>query len=158
MKKQEWPFLLIGLVLVADWATKRWARLSLKAVGQVEAIPGVLGFRYVQNTGAAFSLLAGGGATWLLAIVSLLLSVAAIAYLIRRPDADKCLRVALSLIAAGGLGNMVDRVALGYVVDFLELLFVRFAVFNLADVAITLGALLIVVSLLRPGGNAHVAR
>ena len=105
-----------------------------------EVLPGILQFTYVKNTGAAFSAFSGKTA-WVTA-VSVILVLLVLGYLAFGKNVHKCTRLGLWLIVAGGLGNLYDRLALGYVVDFIEVLFVRFAIFNFADVCICCGAVL----------------
>ena len=110
-------------------------------------VEGFLGLTYFHNTGAAFGLL--GNFTWgrwaLTAFVILAL-MGIIWYFNRLPSEKKMwlLRVPLVLIFAGGLGNLIDRVRLGFVVDMLEFLFINFAIFNLADVFVTTGIFLLI--------------
>lgn len=118
-------------VLVLDQLSK-WVLRDANRV----LIPGVLGLHGMRNTGAAFGMLAGR--PWLLAAVALLVAALLLYYLWKeRPGG--LFAVGLALVAAGALGNAVDRVLWGHVIDFVELLFVRFAVFNVADIAVTVG-------------------
>ncbi|MBQ8506424.1 MAG: signal peptidase II [Clostridia bacterium] len=122
--------------------------------GAVTAIPGVLSWTFVKNTGAAFGILAGN---WLLPLITFALMAVLLIWLLRHPDAPRLLRAGLWIIIGGGLGNLYDRLAYGYVIDFIRLDFVNFAVFNPADVFVCLGAALAVVSVLlseRRKGNA----
>ena len=139
MRKWMW---IAGAVFAADRLTK------IVAEGAHEAfpiIPGVIGYRYARNTGMAFSLLSGR--PWLLGIFSALILI--IGWRILRTfRLDGLTRVASMLILGGALGNMVDRFFTGYVVDMIEFLFMDFAVFNVADAALTTGCALLAVSLL----------
>ena len=137
IKRMLWGAYLAPLALVIDRATKVWAR---KADLPREVLPGILQFTYVKNTGAAFSAFSGRTA-WVTA-VSVILVLLVLGYLAFGKNVHKCTRLGLWLIVAGGLGHLYDRLALGYVVDFIEVLFVRFAIFNFADVCICCGALL----------------
>jgi len=130
------------LLIVADRLTKFWAEgwLLKRHGGALEVIPGLVRLRYARNTGVAFSMLAGG--RWLIVALNALLIAAIIAYLAAKKPASRLLRVGLCMVIAGGIGNMTDRIALGYVIDFIELTFVRFAVFNAADICVTAGAAL----------------
>ena len=111
-------------------------------------LPGIAAIRHTQNTGMAFSMLSGSGA--LLTVFSALLIGALVGWLIARPASQsKLLRTGLWMVAGGGLGNLYDRIVYGHVTDFIELLFVRFAIFNLADVFICLGAFIAALALLR---------
>ncbi len=127
-------FPLAILVVALDRATKLWSlTLSRPAV----AIPGVLNFRSVRNDGAAFGLLAGRAS--LISIEVLLFCAGVLFALLRYPEMPKYARAGLWLVLAGGLSNLYDRLRYGHVIDFLEFDFVRFPVFNVADVAIVLG-------------------
>lgn len=104
----------------------------------ISLIPGVIRLRRTVNTGMAFSMFSGQ--TLMLALVSALLVAGLIAWMIVRPDLSRLLRTGLWLVVGGGLGNLWDRIVYGAVIDFIEPTFVRFAVFNLADVFICVGA------------------
>ena len=138
--------LLIGLLIGADQLLKQWAERSLGS-GRVLQADGFMGLRYVRNTGAAFSILSGRTVVlvWGTGIVLLGLTV----YLLLGRSKNRLLDAALLLVIAGGAGNLIDRVRLGYVIDYIEPLFVDFAVFNFADCLITVGAALMVVWAIR---------
>ena len=103
-------------------------------------VPGVVNLRPVENRGMAFSLLSGQ--TLALTLVTAALIAALAGWLIARPESPRLLRAGLWLIVGGGLGNLYDRLTRGGVADFIELAFVRFAVFNVADICICVGAAL----------------
>ncbi len=103
-------------------------------------IPGVVNLRPVENRGMAFSMLSGQ--TLALTLVTAALIAALAGWLIARPESPRLLRAGLWLIVGGGLGNLYDRLTRGGVADFIELAFVRFAVFNVADICICVGAAL----------------
>ena len=131
------------LVLALDRISKELAA-GLPGDGIV-LIPGVLGLRYAQNTGAAFSLLAGQPR--LLGILSLAVIAAGFLWLRKKPLAAFPL-AALALMAGGAAGNMIDRLVRGYVPDMIEALFVNFPVFNVADSCLTVGCGMLMISLL----------
>lgn len=134
-------------VLAADRITKELAPGIPE--GGVTLIPGVLGLRYAENRGIAFSLLSG--APRLLGVLSLALIAAGFLWL-RKKELKPFPLFALALMAGGAAGNMIDRLVRGYVPDMIEALFVRFPVFNIADAALTAGCVLVMASLLfRPG-------
>ena len=137
VKRMLWGAYLVPLALAVDRVTKVWAR---KADLPREVLPGVLGFTYVKNTGAAFSAFSGKTA-WVTA-VSVILVLLVLGSLAFGKKVHKGTRLGLWPIGAGGLGNLYDRLALGYVVDFIEVLFVRFAIFNFADICVCCGAVL----------------
>ncbi len=136
--KRGFSALLLAVAVVAlDRATKHWAMRTLAQ--PVVAIEGVLRWRYCENTGAAFSALSGSG-TVVLVLSAVLLAVLA-AYLLFRPRIPWGAQLCLWAVVAGGASNLFDRLAWGFVVDFIEPLFVSFAVFNVADCFIVLGVL-----------------
>ncbi len=156
MKKIDWKrsiWLGAALVLLlVDVLVKTWASRSLKPIGELPIWDGVIGFRYAENTGAAFSALSG--ATGLLSAVSLIVCLAVAGVLMCWRDSSRMMNLCLTLILAGGVGNLIDRMRLGYVVDMFEFQFMQFAVFNVADVYITVGAALLFLVLML-GGDKH---
>ncbi len=119
----------------------------LQPIGSYTLIDGVLGLTYVENDGAAFSLLAGKQ-TFLIIATSLALLL--IGYmLIKTKPQQKMQWISLVFIFSGGVGNLIDRIARNYVVDYIELLFMRFAVFNFADCLVTVGFTLLLISFVR---------
>lgn len=138
--------LFMVCILGADQLTKALTRANIPYGEKAALLPGVVGLTYVRNTGAAFSIL--GGARWFfLALVVVFFAV--IALLIRRKVLSAPFELwCLAAIGGGALGNAVDRAISGEVTDMIELQFVRFAVFNVADIFITCGAVLLVVYML----------
>ena len=134
-----WQWML--LAVTADRITKALVRRSV-LTGTL--IPGVVSFRSVRNTGMAFSMLSGH--FWLLTVFTALVIAGIVGFLFMKPDENGLLRAGLWLIAGGGLGNLYDRLTLGSVIDFIRLDFVRFAIFNAADVCICVGAALVLLS------------
>jgi len=152
--KKLLPAGLIALaVLAADRLGKRWAAAALAPDGSAEAIRGILGWRYAENTGVAFSFLAGSGPA--VCVLTALIIAAALLWLLRHPRCGAWMRVGLTLLIAGGLGNLYDRVMYGFVIDFIEALFVRFAVFNVADVAVVSGVICLMIGVLKSEGKAR---
>ena len=145
-------FLTGALVLALDRVSKAWA--SGPSLSEpIQAIPGVLGWRYARNTGAAFSALQNAGA--FLWIPTAAIIAAALVWIIRHPACGGWMKAALTLLIAGGMGNLYDRVAYGYVIDFIELLFVRFAIFNIADIAVVSGVGCLMIGILKMEGKAR---
>jgi signal peptidase II len=148
--------LIAPVILAIDRLTKYWAtRAAADAAGGVFAIwPGFIGFRYAQNTGMAFNFLAGQQ----MAVVAITVALVIISLLIVIfiNSLSTGLRVGFILMSAGGIGNIIDRLAYGYVIDFIEFLFVDFAIFNIADIFITMGAATVTFMLLTGRDlNAH---
>lgn len=140
-----------ALVIVSDQLSKLWIT-SHFAFGERLAILSVFDLILVYNTGAAFSFLhdAGGMQRWLFSFVAIAASVW-IAWLLRRHAAETLFALALSLILGGALGNLIDRLAYGHVVDFLLFHWNEhyFPAFNIADSAITVGAALLILDSFR---------
>ena len=135
----------LGVVAVDQW-TKYLVVENIALWERVEGLPGIFRLTYVQNTGAAFSSLEG--MRWLFVVIFLLLTAALLYERFRKPmPFTKFERWCIAAVYAGGLGNMIDRVRLGYVVDMVELEFVKFAVFNVADCFITCGGIALLISL-----------
>lgn len=137
---------LVLPALALDRVTKLVAQRALAPYGVREAIEGIVSWAYTRNEGAAFSLLSGRNIFLILLTAALVAGIAV--YLIRRPLCPRLERAGLWLVAAGGLGNLWDRLVYGYVIDFIRLDFVRFAVFNLADMFVCAGAALVLISVL----------
>ena len=146
---------LSTLVIVLDQLSKAWI-ISRFAYGETMHVTGVFDLVLAHNTGAAFSFLhdAGGMQRWLFSIIAVIASVW-IVWLLRRHSAQALFSLALSLILGGALGNLIDRIAYGYVVDFLHFHWNEhyFPAFNLADSAITCGAFLLILDSFR--GHKH---
>lgn len=143
-------YLLMALfaagIVVADQVTKYLTVANIPLYGQVDAIPGLFHFTYVQNTGAAFSSFSG--MQWLFALVFVAFAVFIVwEFSKKRWPFTSLERWCIVGIFAGGLGNMIDRLRFGYVVDMIEVDFMRFAVFNVADCFITCGCILLMVHL-----------
>lgn len=131
-------FAVMAGVVLADQLTKLWCVKELVHVGaSYKLIPGVLHFTYVQNRGAGMGILEDH--RWVFMSVSCVAIVLIFAYILWKRPADKLFLTALSLIAGGGVGNMIDRVALGYVVDMINVELIDFYVFNVADCAVCIG-------------------
>lgn len=137
--------LIIGLLTVAlDQLTKLICIKSLEVGESVKVIPGVLNFTYIRNEGAAFGSLSES--RWVFMIASVILIAAIIGYVIYDKTLKNSMVVCLSMIAGGGVGNMIDRIALGYVVDFIDIKFLPFWkwIFNVADSFVCVGAALLI--------------
>lgn len=143
MKRKGWPWWIALAVIAADRVTKELAPGI--APGGRELIPGVIGLRYAENRGIAFSLLSG--APWALGVVSLLIIVGMFLYL-RGKQVPRLSRIGLMLMLGGAAGNMFDRLFRGFVPDMIEFLFMNFAVFNVADACLCTGCGLVILRLL----------
>ena len=143
-------FLLMSLFAFGIVALDQWTKFlvleNIPLYGHVDAIPGLFHLTYVQNTGAAFSAFAG--AQWLFALIFVVLTVAIfLEYFWKRQPFTTAERWLIAAIYGGGVGNMIDRLRFGYVVDMINLDFMNFAVFNVADCFITCGCILLLIHL-----------
>ena len=153
MATPKWCWWLSGTVVALDQATKHLAETLLATHQPVPVLPS-FNLTLTYNTGAAFSFLAGadGWQRWFFLGLGMAVSVGLIAWLWRLKPESSWLAVALALILAGAVGNLIDRAWLGQVIDFIQVYYDRwyFPVFNVADISINIGAALLVMdSLLR---------
>lgn len=150
-------YLVAALVLVLDWWTKSLAS-SLLDYGVPRVITPLFNLTLLHNRGAAFSLLseAGGWQHWLLGGIALAVSVAIVVALRRLPRTALWQGFGLALVLGGAVGNLGDRLRLGYVVDFIQVHYqdLYWPAFNIADSAITVGAALLILDALRNRASA----
>ena len=139
--------LFAALIVVADQITKYLTVALIPLYSRVDFIPGLLSFTYVQNTGAAWSMFEG--MQWMFALIFLVLTAAVLYEYFKSPlPFSTYERWCIAAIYGGGLGNMIDRVRLGYVIDMIKTDFMVFPVFNVADCFITCGCFAMIFSLL----------
>lgn len=136
-----------ALLIGADQFFKYLAVRYLAPVGAIPFIPGVLEWRYTENTGAAFNILSGYQVV-LIVVTGIALLIGAFILLFKRPK-DKLMLIAIIMIFSGGVGNLIDRIANGFVVDYIRVLFVNFAIFNFADCLVVVGFGLLVIAIIR---------
>ena len=129
-----------AVVVALDQYTKFLTVANIALYQDVPFLPGFLNFTYVRNTGAAFSSFEG--MQWLFALVFAVFTVMILWEYFRKPmPFRKHERLLIAAIYGGGLGNMIDRIRMGYVVDMIETTFIEFPVFNVADIFITCGCI-----------------
>ena len=137
-----WYAIVAILILIADQGLKYWVTLNIPLdTGHVTLIPGVLELTNIHNNGAAFSMLEHAP-HWIFIIFTLVFAAIAVFCLRRNVVHGKVGRWSVVLVLAGAVGNCIDRILSGYVVDMFNFLFMRFAVFNLADIFVVIGVLL----------------
>ena len=135
--------LFAAAAVILDQLTKYLTVAHIPLEGHMDFIPGFLGLTYFQNDGAAWSMLEGQ--QWLFAIIFLLFTVGVIwEYKKKYFPFTRFERWCIAAIYAGGLGNMIDRVRLGYVVDMIQTEFIDFPIFNVADSFITCGCIALI--------------
>ena len=130
---------LVAALIALDQAVKYLVRTNIQSGQVIEFIPRLLGLTYVQNTGAAFSLLSEH--TWLLTLISAVVSVAIAAALVKNVVRHPFGKLTLAVILAGAVGNLIDRALFGFVTDMFKTLFMTFAVFNVADICVVCGGI-----------------
>ena len=140
---QAVSLVVIAVLTAIDQLTKYAVIATVKVDGPKEFLFGLFQLRYVENTGAAFSSFSDN--TQLLTVFTVIILAVCLLLLLTKKLKPLFLNICLLLVISGGLGNVIDRIMYGYVVDFIEPLFVNFAVFNFADCCITVGAALIII-------------
>ena len=140
----KWLWLSV-LVIILDQASKQVVIASMRLYESIAVAP-FFNLTYVQNTGAAFSFLsdAGGWQRWFFSVLALVISIVLAVWLARLKDNETLLAISLALILGGAIGNLIDRVRYGYVIDFLDVYYQswHWPAFNVADSAISLGVVL----------------
>ena len=144
--------LLAAIVLILDQGTKMWAADALSSHPLV-LIPGALELTYLENRGAVWGLMQGWRIVFLVATF-VFLTVIVWFYIRKRKDMTVLTRVILSLLFSGAIGNLIDRIILGYVRDMIYFRLINFPVFNVADSAITVAAFLLIIETFFVKGRA----
>ena len=153
MKKRGIVAVIVLLLIGLDQLVKNYVVQQIP-LGEVRSwIPNLVSLTYLQNRGAAFSMLQDQ--QWLFAVITLVVMVGAIWYLHKHMEDSLCLVFGLTLIIAGGLGNFIDRMSQGFVVDMFHLDFINFAIFNVADSYLTVGVIVLLIAMLKEEVNGN---
>lgn len=136
-------FLLVALIVIADQLIKYFIVSGVQIGDIAFSILNLIDITYVQNRGAAFSILSGNRV--LLSLISIIFCIVVAIYWRWKKPQHKLLCTSLAMMFGGAAGNAIDRICHGYVVDYISTSFIDFPVFNLADIAITVGAALLVI-------------
>lgn len=147
MKRKVSIFISILLLIALDQVVKWYVVKEIPLGGMRRFIPKVVSLTYLKNSGAAFSILENQ--QWFFTIITILAMGAAFVYLYRHIKGSLWLLLGLTLIISGGIGNFIDRVRQGFVVDMFHLDFMNFAIFNVADIYLTVGVGLLLIYILR---------
>lgn len=141
-------FMLFVILVIADQLTKHLAVVRLKNQAAYNLINGILEFNYLENRGAAFGVLQNQ--KYFFVFVALIFIGVIVFVLIKVPTQKKyySLNILLVMIAAGAVGNMIDRVRYDYVVDFIYLICIQFPIFNMADIYVTTATVILVFQIL----------
>lgn len=148
------------VVLVLDQITKLAVAANMQLYQSIQVLP-LFNLTYVHNTGAAFSFLseAGGWQRWFFAVLAFVISVVITVWLARLKRHETLLAVSLALVLGGAVGNLIDRLAYGYVIDFLDVYYQdwHWPAFNIADSAITIGVALMIAESFGLGKKGEVS-
>lgn len=144
-------FVIILVIIALDQLTKYLAEKYLKSRKSISIIPGVFSLTYVENKGAAFGILQNH--RLILRISSFVFIILIIICLFIKPTLSFLAKIALCILLAGAIGNFLDRIFRGYVIDFLHIKVKKSLVFNIADIAIACGTLLLTIVILLEENN-----
>lgn len=129
-----------ALIVLLDRITKNIVSGTMRLSESVSVIKGVFNITYVKNTGASFGIMSG--ARWFFVVLTVALIAAIIFYSVKNRMSDKLFLLSASFVIGGGIGNLIDRILTGAVVDFFDFCLINFAVFNVADCFIVVGVIL----------------
>lgn len=139
-------YIVTVLLILADQISKFLTVKYLKPVSSIAMINGIFSLTYVENKGAAFGILQN--ARWVFIVATIVAIIAMVWYKRKFKPQGKIINTSLCLLLSGALGNMIDRIFLGYVVDMLEVTFIDYPVFNIADCFVVVGAILLCIYIL----------
>ncbi len=140
-----WMMIIATICVLADIGTKQFAYHVLR-LEEIPVIQNVLYLTYVENRGAAFGILQNQ--RWFFIVVTLAVIVAMLVYVIWKKTNHKMLLISFALIIGGGVGNLIDRLMLSYVIDFIDFRLIHFPVFNVADICVVCGSILLCIYVL----------
>ena len=138
-------FIILTVCVISDFFSKMLAYHMFR-LEEIPVIKDVLYFTYVENRGAAFGILQNH--RWIFITVTILAMIAIIVYIAWKEPKNKMLLVSLALILGGGIGNLIDRISLSYVIDFIDVRLIHFHVFNIADICVVCGCILLCIYIL----------
>lgn len=143
---QAITIIIIAFLIAIDQLIKFAVLKHLEPIGSITVIDKVLSLTYVENTGAAFGSFSGY--TRVLSVFTALVLIVGLIYLLSGKIPSKVVYWGLTLIISGGAANLIDRVGREFVIDYIDPLFIKFAVFNFADILVTVGAFIVIIYLL----------
>ena len=148
LRRSRMPALIIAVAVALDQLTKHLAVLHLKGIATLPIWEGVFHLTYRTNTGAAWSIFSAPDQRWIYMTISTLGILAMLGCILFWRDLSTLSRVGLAMMAGGGIGNMIDRIANGFVVDMLDFCLINYPVFNIADCFVCIGAGVLVLAFL----------
>ncbi|NLK21011.1 MAG: signal peptidase II [Epulopiscium sp.] len=136
-------FLIVSALVIIDQVTKYAALNHLKSINTFPIFENIFHLTFVENKGAAFGILQNK--RWFFVVITLIILLGIIYYYIHLPKEKsfKVIRFCLMLISGGAIGNLIDRLRLGFVIDFFDFRLINFPVFNIADICVVIGTLLL---------------
>ncbi|MBQ2924811.1 MAG: signal peptidase II [Anaerotignum sp.] len=137
------PILAVVILILLDQGTKFWALASLKPIHNMTLVEGFMDLTFVENRGVAFGMFSGQ--RWFILLLTCVISLGLILFYRAMPKKKEYfpLRISLVLVLSGAIGNIIDRMFRGYVVDFFEFTFFEWPVFNVADIYVVVGVILL---------------
>ena len=137
------PILVVIVLILLDQGTKLWALASLKPIHNMTLVEGFMDLTFVENRGVAFGMFSGQ--RWFILLLTGIIAAGLIWFYVTMPKKKEYfpLRVSLVLVLSGAIGNIIDRLFRGYVVDFFEFTFFEWPVFNVADIYVVVGVILL---------------
>lgn len=149
-------FIITVLLTAADQITKHLAVSYLTYIGSIPLVQNVFHLTYVENRGIAFGLFSGGRIIFIAVSIILLAALTVIMYKTPKIQRTVWQKAGTALIFAGAIGNIADRIRLGYVIDFFDFRLINFPVFNVADIAVCVGAAMILIHFLFSGSDENI--
>lgn len=134
------------ICIILDQITKHYAFSFLRTGSSINILEGIFRLNYCENRGAAFGVMQNK--IWLFAIITVIIIGGVIWFMIKKKPQSKLLVLSLTLLTGGALGNFIDRIVRGFVVDFLDFCLINFPIFNVADCFVVIGAILLAIYIL----------
>jgi signal peptidase II len=147
---------IVLFIVIIDQFTKYLTVTHLRPIESVTVIEGIFSFTYVENTGAAFGILQNH--RWVFIALTIAIVFVMIYFLFFHIQNIMILKISITMILGGAIGNLVDRIRIGYVIDMLHVTFIDFPVFNIADAAVVIGTILLIFYLLFISGKPIKAK
>lgn len=144
-------YILILLLILIDQVSKYLVHTNLQTLGGISIIDGIFNLTYVENRGAAFGLMQGGQVFFIIATVLIL--IVGVYFVKKGRATSKFQEYFIAMIMSGAVGNLIDRIRLGYVIDFLDFEFIWSYVFNFADIMVVVGTILLCLSIVFEKGG-----
>lgn len=140
--------IIAAVLIVADYITKLWAERVLTKISSIPLIENVFHLTYVENRGIAFGMFSGGRVVFIAVSIIVMAVLLIIVFKTPKDTRTVWLKGGTSLVIAGAIGNLIERLVKGYVVDFFDFRLINFPVFNVADIAVCVGVVMLLIHFL----------